>query len=141
MEKCRAEVMKVENIRKELDQVMATKSQLNSEVARLQAENSGLMVEKENGKMMEKKLKEVEEMVVEREKEKAEIEMELEGKMMENVELEKQLEEMKLKIESGSTAEQMVKGGLDVMTMRAEASEKEIEELKLSQVGDCTMAE
>jgi len=140
-EKCRAEVMKVENIRKELDQVMATKSQLNSEVARLQAENSGLMVEKENGKMMEKKLKEVEEMVVEREKEKAEIEMELEGKMKENVELERQLEEMKLKVESGSTAEEMVKGDLDVMTMRAEALEREIEELKLSQVGDCTMAE
>merc|ERR1719509_569002 len=40
------ESIELGEVRRELDQVMASKSQLNSEVARLQAENSSLMAEK-----------------------------------------------------------------------------------------------
>jgi len=87
------EVVKLGEVRRELEQVMASKAQLNSEVARLQTENSSLMVAKEKAMIVETELNE------------------------------------------------SFKNDLGAAELKAEALEKEIDELKLSQVGDCTLAE
>jgi len=120
------ETMELGEVRRELDQVMASKSQLNSEVARLQAENSSLMAEKENAKIVEKELGEVTE--------------KLGAKERETASLEKEIVEMKLKIEStpAPSADDSSKADLDAMTLKAEALQKKIDELK---VEDCTEAE
>jgi len=121
------EAVKLGEVKRELEQVMASKAQLNSEVARLQTENSSLMAAKEKTMIVEKGLKDVTE--------------KLEAKEAEMAKMERELDEIKLKIESESTADESFKNDLDVSLQKAEALEREIEELKLSQVGDCTLAE
>lgn len=120
------EAMKLGEVRREMEQVMASKAQLNSEVARLQAENSNLMSAKENAMILEKQLKDVTE--------------KLGDKATETARLEKEIDEMKLKIETDA-ADESFKIELDAAELKADTLEKEIDELKLSQVGDCTQAE
>lgn len=120
------ESIELGEVRRELDQVMASKSQLNSEVARLQAENSSLMAEKESAKVVEKELAEVTE--------------KLGAKQTETDGLVTGIAALKLQLEStpAPTADDSLKADLDAMTLKAAALQKEIDELK---VEDCSEAE